>query len=79
MLTILLIVFSNLVFGQNAISFVDSNATWNVAKTYPNGNIQNPNFAATETKIYGCKGDTLIKGVPWARMFFTPIQISLQH
>jgi hypothetical protein len=57
--------------GQNQIRFVDSNAVWNVATTFPAGNAQNPNFVSTQTKVYGFKGDTLIGGEVWNRMFRT--------
>ena len=49
-------------FGQSPLYFVDSTATWNVAKSYPHGDIQNPNFVETVTKVYGFDGDILISG-----------------
>jgi len=68
---ILLLIISIKSFGQSPINFVDSNATWNVAETFPNGNIQNPNFVATVTKVYGLQGDTLVGSVLWTKIFST--------
>ena len=68
---ILLLIISAKCFGQSSIHFVDSAATWNVAKSYPAGNIQNPDFISTVTKIYGFKGDTLIGSELWNKMFCT--------
>jgi len=44
---------------------------WNVAKTFPAANQQNPNFAATKTTIYGYLGDTLINNVQWLKLYST--------
>jgi len=69
--TLLLIVSTYSVFGQNLIWFTDPNATWNVASTHPNGNPQNPNFVETTTKVYGYVGDTLIGSEYWSKMYVT--------
>ena len=58
-------------FGQKAINFIDTNATWNVARTYPHGNIQNPNFVETITKTYGFEGDTVIGTDTWSKFYMT--------
>lgn len=58
-------------FGQKAINFIDTNATWNVARTYPHGNIQNPNFVETITKTYGFRGDTVIGTEVWRKFYMT--------
>ena len=69
--TILFIASLNLVSGQNPIYFTDTNAAWNVAFTYPHGNLQYPNFVETITKIYGYIGDTLIGNVTWNKLYCT--------
>jgi len=71
-LIILSLIISVRCFGQSTINFADTNATWHVAKTFPNGTSQFPNFVSTITKTYGYKGDTLIGSVLWTKMFFTP-------
>jgi hypothetical protein len=71
-LIILSLIISLKCFGQGIITFADTNATWNVAKTFPNGTSQDPNFVSTVTKTYGYKGDTVIGSVLWTNMFFTP-------
>jgi hypothetical protein len=69
--TLLLIVSTYSVFGQNLIWFTDPNATWNVASTYPHANPQNLNFIETTTKVYGYLGDTLIGSEYWSKMYMT--------
>lgn len=76
---ILLLAISIKSFGQNSINFVDSNVTWNVAETFPNGNIQNPNFVATVTKVYGLEGDTLVGSVLWTKIFSTSDSVSFSN
>lgn len=71
LITLLLIVLTHFVFGQTIINFVDPEATWNVAKTFPNGNPENPYFIETTTKIYGYQGDTLINNELWLKMYVT--------
>lgn len=58
--------------GQAVVQFDDPNGNWNVARTFPQGNIQNPNFAGTTTQRYYFDGDTLINGNPWQRMVAVP-------
>lgn len=70
-LVILFLIFPATFFGQSSNYFVNPNATWNVAKTFPDANMQNPMFASTVTKVYGFDGDTLIGGQLWNRTFFT--------
>lgn len=57
--------------GQDSIHFVDSTATWNVAKTYPHGDIQHPFFVETLTKVYGFDGDTLFENKLWNKIYST--------
>lgn len=58
--------------SQTSINFVDPDATWNVARTFPNANPQNPNFVETTTKVFGFIGDTLIGSETWLKFFSTP-------
>jgi hypothetical protein len=60
-----------LIFGQVTNHFDNLDSKWNVAKTYPNGNMQNPNFVATTTTVYGHQGDTLINGDLWFKLYST--------
>ena len=69
--TFLLILIIKFGFGQNVFNFIDSNATWNVSKTFAAGTPQSPGFAATTTKIYGFRGDTLMSSQLWAKMYYT--------
>lgn len=71
LITLLLIASTYFVFGQTTINFVDPDATWNVARTFPNGNPENPYFIETTTKIYGYQGDTLINNELWLKMYVT--------
>lgn len=70
-LIILSLIISVRSFGQSTINFADTNATWHVAKTFPDGSSLFPNFVSTITKTYGYNGDTLIGSVLWTKMFFT--------
>jgi hypothetical protein len=70
-LLILFVLISANCFGQSAITFVDTSATWNVAKTYPGGDIGHPNFIATVTRVYGFNGDTLIGSNVWNKIYST--------
>lgn len=58
LLSILLL--PTILLGQVINHFDNSDSKWNVAKTYPAANQQNPNFVATTTTVYGFQGDTLI-------------------
>lgn len=58
-------------FGQKANHFDNLDSKWNVAKTYPAANQQNPNFVATTTSIYGYQGDTLINNEQWFKLYST--------
>ena len=61
----------NILFGQVVNHFNNIDSKWNVAKTYPNGNIQNPNFVATTTTIYGFQEDTTINSQLWLKLYST--------
>jgi hypothetical protein len=56
----LTLVLPTLLWGQMINHFDNSDSKWNVARTYPDANQQNPNFVATTTTVFGCNGDTLI-------------------
>lgn len=47
------------------VHFDDPSNTWYVARTYPEGNIQNPNFAATRTTRYFFSGTMNFAGETW--------------
>jgi hypothetical protein len=68
---VIFIITSYLGYSQGSISFINVDATWIVAKTYPNTNPQNPNFVETKTKIYGINGDTLIDQILWQKYYST--------
>lgn len=56
----------NIVTAQ--IDFTELSNRWYVARTYPNGNIQNPYFIATTTTLFGINGDTLINSEIWSKI-----------
>jgi len=60
-----------LLFGQKTNHFNNLDSKWNVARTYPAANQQNPNFVATTTTIYGYQGDTLINDRQWFKLYST--------
>jgi len=69
LLTIL--TFPIFVFGQVTNHFDNLDTKWNVAMTYPNGNIQNPNFVATTTTVYGFQAGTLLNSNLWFKLYST--------
>lgn len=69
--TLILTLLALFVYAQTPITFADPDATWSVAKTFPNGNPQDPRFIETTTKVYGYQGDTLINNELWLKMFVT--------
>ncbi len=71
LITLLLTISTIVIFGQSSISFTHPESTWNIAKTFPNGNLQNPFFIETSTKVYGYQGDTIINNEPWLKMYVT--------
>jgi hypothetical protein len=60
-----------LLWGQETNHFAHLDSKWNVAKTYPAANQQNPNFVATKTTVYGYQGDTLINNEQWFKLYST--------
>lgn len=70
-IALLFILFSSYGFSQNSIDFINRDAIWNVARTYPDANPDNPSFAATTTTVYGFSGDTLIDNELWDKYYFT--------
>lgn len=71
--TILLsiLLFPTILLGQVINHFDNLDSKWNVAKTYPAANQQNPNFVATTTTVYGFQGDTLINSELWFKLYST--------
>jgi len=71
--TILLSMFliPSILLGQAINHFDDIDSKWNVAKTYPAANQQNPDFVATTTTVYGFQGDTLIDNELWFKFYST--------
>lgn len=57
--------------SQETISFTNSEATWNVVRTFTNGNPEDPSFIETNTNIYGYYGDSLIGNDLWLKMYTT--------
>lgn len=58
--------------SQSVVTFDDEHATWLVARTFPQGGMQDPGFAGTTTSTYFYDGDTLIGGSLWRRMHALP-------
>ncbi len=58
--------------SQNTTNFVNSKATWNVARTLPNATPEHPNFVETTTTVFGFMGDTTIEGNTWLKLCSTP-------
>ena len=70
--TLILIISTIFGYSQNTINFVDPDVRWNVARTFPNANPQNPGFVETTTKVYGFIGDTIIANETWLKFYSTP-------
>lgn len=66
-----ILLLPSILWGQVINHFGNLDSKWNVAKTYPEGNLQNPNFVATTTTVYGFQGDTLINSEQWFKLFST--------
>jgi hypothetical protein len=66
-----ILLFPTLIFGQISNHFDNPSSKWYVAKTFPSGNIQNPNFVATTTTVFGFQGDSLINGETWYKLYST--------
>jgi hypothetical protein len=66
-----ILMFPILFFGQITNHFNNLDSKWNVAKTYPAANQQNPGFVATTTIVYGFQGDTLINNEKWFKLYST--------
>ncbi|MDY0343801.1 MAG: T9SS type A sorting domain-containing protein [Lentimicrobium sp.] len=58
-----------ILWGQIINHFDNLDSKWNVAKTYPAANQQNPNFVATTTTVYGFQADTVINSVQWFKVY----------
>lgn len=59
----------SILLGQVIDHFDNLDSKWNVARTYPAGNQQNPNFVATTTTVYGYHGDTIINSELWFKLY----------
>lgn len=66
-----ILLLPSIVFGQVINHFENLDSKWNVAKTYPNANQQNPNFVETKTTIYGFQGDTIVNSEQWFKLYST--------
>jgi hypothetical protein len=66
-----LLLFPTLIFGQITNHFENVNSKWYVAKTFPSANMQNPNFVATTTTVFGFHGDSLYNGETWYKLYST--------
>lgn len=60
-----------MLWGQIINHFDNLDSKWNVARTYPAANQQNPNFVATTTTVYGFQGDTTINSKQWVKLYST--------
>lgn len=69
LLSILLL--PSILWGQVVNHFDNLDSKWNVAKTYPAANQQNPNFVATTTMVFGFQGDTIINSEQWFKLYST--------
>lgn len=69
LLSILLL--PSILWGQGVNHFDNLDSKWNVAKTYPAANQQNPNFVATTTMVFGFQGDTIINSEQWFKLYST--------
>ena len=58
-----------ILWGQIINHFDNLDSKWNVAKTYPAANQQNPNFVATTTTVYVFQADTVINSVQWFKVY----------
>lgn len=63
------ILLPTMLAGQVINHFIHPDSKWNVAKTYPAANEQNPNFVATTTTVYSFQGDTLIDNELWFKLY----------
>lgn len=66
-----ILLLPSILWGQVINHFDNLDSKWNVAKTYPAANQQNPNFVATTTTVYGFQGDTLINNEQWLKLYST--------
>jgi len=78
-LTLVFLILSIHSFAQSPASLDYASARWNVATTYPNGNLQNPYFIETVTKVYGIDGNTLMNGNQWGDLYVTADPEFLQN
>lgn len=68
---LLILAFPFALLGQVTNHFSNLDSKWYVAKTFPDGNLQNPNFVATTTNVFGFQGDTLINNELWFKLYST--------
>lgn len=66
-----ILLLPTILWGQVINHFDNLDSKWNVAKTYPAANQQNPNFVATTTTVFGFQGDTIINSEQWFKLYST--------
>ena len=66
-----ILLLPSILWGQVINHFDNLDSKWNVAKTYPAANQQNPNFVATTTTVFGFQGDTIINSEQWFKLYST--------
>ena len=71
--------FPVFLIGQTVNHFNESDSRWNVARTFPAANQENPSFAATTTTVFGIQGDTTINGEQWFKMYSTTDSLFLNN
>ncbi len=64
-----ILLLPSILWGQVINHFDNLDSKWNVAKTYPAANQQNPNFVATTTTVFGFQGDTIINSEQWFKIY----------
>ena len=74
-----LCLFPVFLFGQTVNHFNQSDSRWNVARTHPEANQENPNFVKPTTTVYGIQGDTTINSKQWFKMYSTKDSLFLNN
>jgi hypothetical protein len=70
-LLIAAILFPLFMTGQVINHFDQTDSRWSVARTFPAGTPQAPNFVSTTTLIYGIDGNIFLNGNSWMRLYVT--------
>jgi hypothetical protein len=66
-----ILLLPSILWGQVINHFGNLDSKWNVAKSYPAANQQNPSFVATTTKVFGFQGDSIINSEQWFKIYST--------